>query len=85
MKKPYKKPFLLMERFGVTQMLSNCSLLIGFQDENCVLDDENSTQAMWELALQGYFAAGACSWYPHNKGYEEGVCYHTNVNLAFSS
>ena len=74
-----------MEKFGVTQMLSSCSLLIGFQDSNCVLDDDNSTQDMWELALQGYFGAGACEWYPHNKDFEDGVCYHTSVNLAFSS
>ena len=46
MKKAYKKPMLLMESFGVTQMLSNCSLLIGLTDSACVLADTDSTIPM---------------------------------------
>ena len=85
MKKPYKKPLFLIERFGVTQMLSSCSLLIGFQDSACVLEDTDSTIAMRNLAQAGFFNAGSCDWYPQNMDFDEGVCYHTSVNLAFSS
>ncbi len=85
MKKAYNKPIVLMESFGVTQMLSNCTLRIGFQDENCVLNDTDSTDDMKILAWNSYFNAGACAWYPQDQDFEEGVCYHTSVNLAFSS
>ena len=85
MKKAYSKPIVLMESFGITQMLSSCTLRIGFRDSDCVLNDENATFDMWDLAANGYFSAGACSWYPQNSDFEEGVCYHTSVNLAFSS
>ena len=85
MKKAYKKPMMLMESFGVTQMLSNCSLLIGFQDSTCVLQDTDSTIAMRNMAQAGFFTANGCDWYPMNMDFDQGVCYHTSVNLAFSS
>ena len=85
MKRTYKKPLVMMESFGVSQMLSSCSMKIGFRDADCVLNDENSTFDMWELAWNGYFSAGSCDFYPHNSDFEDGVCYHTSVNLAFSS
>lgn len=76
---------MLVERFDLTQCLSNCSLLIGFTNSACVLKDTDSTIAMRNMALAGYFAAHACEWYPQNQDFEDGVCYHTSVNLAFSS
>ena len=85
MKKAYKKPMMFMESFGVTQMLSNCSLQIGFSDSACVLKDTDSTIAMRNMALAGFFTGGNCDWYPMNNDNDQGVCYHTSVNLAFSS
>ena len=85
MKKAYKKPMMLMESFGVTQMLSNCTLLIGFNNSACVLADTDSTIAMRNMALAGYFTGDNCDWYPMNNDNDQGVCYHTSVNLAFTS
>ena len=85
MKKAYKKPMMFMESFGVTQMLSNCSLLIGFNNSACVLKDTDSTIPMRNMAQAGYFTAENCDWYPMNMDSDQGVCYHTSVNLAFSS
>ena len=85
MKKAYKKPILLMESFGVTQMLTNCTLKIGFNSMECVLNDENSTLSMWELAMAGYFYVGGCEIPPNGVDHDDGVCYHTSVNLAFTS
>ena len=85
MKKAYKKPLVAMESFGVTQMLTTCSLLIGFGDENCVLNDMHSTDNMKDLAYDGFFNAGDCDWYPDHLDFDDGVCYHTSVNLAFTS
>ncbi len=85
MKKAYNKPIVLMESFGVTQMLTNCTLKIGFADAMCVLNDENSTHNMLNLAVFGTFTANECAEYPQNTDNDEGVCYHTSVNLAFTS
>ena len=77
---------LLMESFGITQMLTSCTLKIGFANQQCVLDDENATFDMWDLAMNGYFSPLGCEgWYPDNVDFDEGVCYHTSVNLAFTS
>lgn len=85
MKKAYERPLLLVERFELTQRLSNCSLLIGFQDRMCVLQDDDSTVSMRNMAVSGYFTAQGCTKYPMNQDADEGVCYHTSVNLVFSS
>ena len=85
MKKAYEKPILLVERFALTQMLSNCSVLIGYSDSGCVLEDTDSTISMRNLALAGYFSASGCDWYPMNQDFDEGVCVHNSVNLAFTS
>ena len=74
-----------MESFGITQLLTNCTLKIGFDDPTCVLEDENSTDEMKNLALGGLFVALTCSWRPEYMDFDEGVCYHTSVNLAFTS
>ena len=85
MKKVYKKPMLYMESFTVRQNLSACSHLIGFRGEDCVMNDADSTDSMKDLAMAGFFSAGACTLYPQNMDFDDGVCYHTAVNLAFSS
>ena len=85
MKKAYVKPMLLLERFEMTQRLSNCSLLIGFGGSASVLKDTDSTIAMRNMAAAGFFTAGNCDWYPEHMDAEDGVCYQTSMNLAFSS
>ena len=85
MKKAYERPVLLVERFELTQRLSNCSLLIGLTNSACVLKDTDSTIPMRNMAQAGYFTAGNCDWYPMHQDADDGVCYHTSVNLAFSS
>lgn len=85
MKKAYAKPMLLVERFELTQRLTNCSVMIGFQNEGCVIDDDDASWHMKDLALMGYFQAGACADYPKHSDADQGMCWHTSVNLAFSS
>lgn len=85
MKKHYERPLLLVERFELTQKLSNCSLLIGLNDSACVLKDEDSTFMMKDLALQQFFNADACVLHPIGMEGDDGLCYHINVNMVFSS
>ncbi len=89
-RRAYTKPILLVERFNLTQCLSNCSVLIGFKDQMCILMDTDSTDKMKNYAANGLFSpdpvigCGEGS-YITDKDHEEGVCYHTSVNLIFSS
>ena len=85
MKKHYERPLLLVERFELTQKLSNCSLLIGLNDKGCVLKDSDSDFMMKDLAMMGYFNANACQSPPIGIESDDGICYHISVNLAFSS
>lgn len=86
MKKVYQRPEVLVERFELTQMLTSCSLLIGYGGASCVLKDPDSTSAMKNLAVAGYFTASGCGGlYPSNQDADDGACYHTSVNLAFYS
>ncbi len=88
-KRIYTKPVLLVERFNLTQCLSNCSVMIGFQDQMCILRDEDSTGTMKDYAVKGYFspdpAIGCGGRHITDMDFEDGVCYHTSVNLIFSS
>ena len=88
MKRQYHRPELLVERFDLTQTLSNCSVMIGLQDQRCILKDEDSTNQMKNYAVKGYFSADpyiGCGKPITNMDHEDGICYHTSVNLVFSS
>ena len=86
MKRQYHRPELLVERFELTQTLTNCSVQIGFTNEACVLKDADSSNRMKAFALKGYFAADACTKYVTTEDAgEDGYCFHTSVNLVFSS
>ena len=85
MKKVYKKPWVVLERFEISQRLSSCSLSIGFNDVACVLNDDDSTFMMKDLALRGFFNGDACLKHPDGMEIDDGICYHISVNQAFSS
>ena len=85
MKRQYHKPALLVERFDLTQTLSNCSVMIGLTDLKCILKDEDSTSDMKNYAMAGFFTAEHCSKYITDMDHQDGICYHTSVNLVFSS
>lgn len=84
MKRTYEKPLLLVERFELTQMLSSCSVMIGLNDNKCVLADADATQRMKSAALIGYFLGGCGNVYLGQDG-EDGMCYHVANNMVFSS
>ena len=88
-KRTYTKPELFVERFALTQCLSNCSVLIGFLDQMCILKDTDSTPNLKTYAANGVFSPdpniGCGDNYIDDKDFEDGLCYHTSVNLIFTS
>lgn len=84
MKKMYRKPQLLVERFELTQHLASCAISINAVDIGCVLNSQQATFEMKDLAIQGYFAAG-CPRQPVAGAPYITFCYLTADGLAFGS
>lgn len=76
---------IAVEHYELTQSIASCSLKIGFLDSMCVLKDADSTTEMRNLAAQFMFTSGQCVNEPKIGSDEDGICYHTNMNAAFSS
>lgn len=87
MKRKYSAPDLLVERFELTQHLTNCGITIDSQDVACVISSPNATPEMKDLALYGYFAGnGSCMREPV-PGDDRYIsfCYVTASGIAFGS
>lgn len=84
MKKTYRKPQLLVERFELTQHLASCAISINATDIGCVLTSRDATPEMKDLAIQGFFAEG-CPRQPIAGAPYITFCYLTADGLAFGS
>ena len=85
MKMPYEKPMMAIERYELTQSIATCELKIGFWDSQCVMKDPDATNSLKSLAYAGTFIEGYCN-EPYTDGDNtDGLCYHTNVTIAFNS
>lgn len=83
MKKPYQKPQLLVECFELTSVIASCGTTqIHFVDQGCILSSPDATDQMKDLANFGFFAGGTCTSLPPD---DVAYCYHTNVNMVFTS
>lgn len=85
MKKKYVAPTISFEYYELTQTIASCSTNIGFKNSNCVINDSNATDQMKDLAYAGWFISGACDDSAEGMDVYDSICYHTNVNAAFSS
>ena len=85
MKKPYLKPLVAVEYFSLTQSISSCvNIRINFIDSRCVLNDPGATNEMRNWAFRKGFLGDACV--IDMSGYQsDSICYHTNINSAFTS
>lgn len=84
MKKQYQKPMLSVENYALTQSVSACSgIRINSLDTQCVIMDPDSTNAMRNWAERGGFLVDCIRDLSGDK--YDSVCYHTNINAAFSS
>lgn len=92
MKKQYVSPVIEVEQFVLTQAIASChqSLIVPSQDTNCLLKLESNLEAvtvLQEYAHSGYFWEGftGCEDWSLNVDSDDGICYHTSMNLLFSS
>ena len=91
MKKTYIKPVFAVEQFALTQQIAACSALkVNFQTSGCVLDnvDVNDFNIpgyfdLVTMAADGYF--WECFKEPSQAQDSDLLCYHTSVNMAFTS
>ena len=84
MKKPYQKPLFLVEHYSLTQTVSSCAgIKINSADTLCVLKDPDSTNGMLNWANRNGFLSPCIRDLSGDK--YDSVCYHTNVNAAFTS
>ncbi|MBP3412275.1 MAG: hypothetical protein J6K89_03365 [Oscillospiraceae bacterium] len=84
MRKDYRKPQLLVERFALTQQLTGCVLQIAYNNSQCVIKDPDASDDMKDQAVAGVFVS-ECDEFIKGQDYDDGICYHTSVNLAFTS
>lgn len=87
MKRAYQKPTLEVESFAITQQITSCAgIKIGFTDYNCVLNDPDATWQMKTYAKEeGWFIDTNCRTNAIGMNDDNGICYHTNANPAFTS
>lgn len=92
MKKQYVSPVIEVEQFVLTQAIASChqSLIVPSQDTNCIFEINSSLEAvdtLKDFAAAGYFWEGftGCEDWSLNVDSDDGICYHTSMNLLFSS
>lgn len=85
MKKQYKSPELLVERFELTQHLASCGISLNAIEIACVLNSASATPEMKDLAIQGYFAEGCPRQPVIGPDNYASFCYVTASGLTFGS
>jgi hypothetical protein len=85
----YEKPAMVIERYALTQSIAACVLKVGFSSGLCVLRDADTQKlfGMLNLAADNHFIPNGegCINYPSEMEGENGICYHTLANAAFTS
>ena len=81
---------MAIERYELTQAIDSCALKIGFSSGLCVLKDADTQglYGMLNLAASGHFTFDGCNGNcPSDRAGEDedGICYHTLANSAFTS
>lgn len=84
MKLKYQKPLLSVEAYAVSQSIASCSTKISLVDSACILDDDDATSQMKDLAYAGFFLDG-CEITAIGMDGADSICYHTNANATFIS
>ena len=86
MKMKYEKPMLAVEYYELTQSIAACVTNIGFMSAECVQNDDDATDQMKNLAWSGFFTDTInCALSADEMDGYDSICYHTNINAAFSS
>lgn len=90
MKMNYEKPLVAVERYELSQAIASCITKIGFTNSTCVIDDRDAPFKMKQYAeLFGMFSTD-CTVEITTTSFaegvsEDGICYHSTINSAFTS
>lgn len=87
MKRNYVTPVIAVEHYNLTQSIAACITKINIMTRDCVLNDSDATRGMQDLARDwGYFMdTTGCGELAFGMSDQDGTCYHTNANAAFTS
>lgn len=86
MKRNYVTPLIAVEHYNLTQSIAACVVKINSMSSDCVLNDSDSSWDMQDMAGFGYFVdLENCARVATNMDFEDGTCYHTSVQKAFTS
>ena len=88
MKKRYVSPTVEVEQFVLTQSIAACqqTITVNANDVMCVFLSD-APDAVKDFVASGYLWDGfiGCQEIPKDPGWEDGICYHTSINLLFNS
>lgn len=86
MKKTYVTPSICIEHYELTQSIAACETKIGLYDSQCIQDSSAVPDTTKSLAKEmGWFLSGYCQNSSIGTIPNDGICYHTSANTAFSS
>ena len=84
MKRSYVTPAIAVEYYDLTQSIAACMTKINSLSSQCVIEDSDSG-AMRDWAEVGWFVDGNCTEAAEGMEFDDGICYHTSVQIAFTS
>lgn len=85
MKKKYVAPTISFEYYELTQSIAACEFNVGFKGSDCVANNDRLPDEWRDFANIGWFIAGHCDESAEGMSENDGICYHTSANTAFSS
>ena len=86
MRKEYEKPAVAVEEYRLTQTIAGCDTIkVGFKSSDCVKNDTDLPVTVRDLAFEGDFIEGDCVESALQMDGDDGICYHTSANMAFTS
>ena len=86
MKRNYVTPLIAVEHYNLTQSIAAYVVKINSMSSECVLNDSDSSWDMQDMAGFGFFVdLENCTRVATNMDFEDGTCYHTSVQKAFTS
>lgn len=85
MKKKYVAPTISFEYYELTQSIAACETNVGFKNSECVASNTSLPDQWRDFASIGWFISGHCDDYEQGMDENDGICYHTNLAMVFSS
>lgn len=85
MKRKYVVPEINIEHYELTQSIAACGIVIGFVNEECIIESGINDADLQAYAAMGYFKEGSCIMGEPMMEENDGICYNTSTNAIFNS